>query len=200
MALIRTASLFLLVTMCVITGCSTQPPSLLSDHNPYDAPLPPFSTPVTREEVRLAFHEYSSPAIVKKLIEGDAANWNMVLDKITQGDSDWITSAAIYIAPGTDAAASTGLLVAMAFGLSKNPEAILLQEVAGIGLSMLNICTIPFIEPTYDFVMSYGEETLAALQQVDKPYLIDSRDTCMRRLQQTLTHCEETYAKGLWNN
>jgi len=199
MTAIRNTGIFFLVAICCIAGCARQPPSLLSDH-PYDPPLPPFSTPVTREEVRLAFYTYSAPAIVRKLLEGDAANWNMILDKIIEGDKDWIIDATTFIAPGTDAAATTGLIAAMAYGLSKNPEAVLLQEVAGLGVSMLDICTMPFLEPTYEFVVSYGKETLAALQQVDKPYLIDSRDTCIRRLRETLKYSEEVVAKGLWND
>jgi hypothetical protein len=191
--------IFLLVAAVCIAGCAKQAPSLLHDPNPYDAPLPPFSTPVTREEVREAFYKYSVLAIVKKLKEGDAANWNMILDKIAEGDKDWITYAAIYIVPGADAANATELLVSFAYGLPRNPEAVLAQEVAGLGLSMLNVCTIPFIEPTYDFVKNYGEETLAALLRVDKPYLVDSRDTCIRRLREILDRSEKAFAEGRWD-
>ncbi len=187
-----------LLTAVWLAGCAPQAPSLLDDPHPYDAALPPFSTPVTCEEIRLAFYKYSGPAIVRKLTEGDAANWTMILAKIEAGDPEWITCAAAYIAPGTDAGATTDLLVALAFGLPRNPQAVLSQEV-GLGLSMLSVCSLPFIEPTYDFVKSYGEETVAALLRVDEPYLLDARDTCLRRMREALDRAETVFASGHWD-
>lgn len=179
---------FLCALIAVCVGCAKESGVLANVDSVtlYTAPLPPFSTPVTRDELRSAYYRYSAPAIVAKLAEGNGENWTMIMDKIAEGDSDWITHAVIYIAPGTDAASHTSLLVALAFGLEKNPEAVLAQEVGGLGLSMLNICAMPFIEPTPEFVMRYGKETLAALGRVDKPYLLDSKDACMQRMQKVL--------------
>lgn len=181
----------------LIAACARQGSPLLSDPDPYDAPLPPFSTPVTQEEIRLAHYAYSGPAIVRKLTEGNAENWNMIMDRISNGDENWITYVN-YIAPGTDAGTTTDLIVSMAYGLSKNPSAVLAQGSHGFGFSLEQLCSLPFIEPTYDFVKNYGQETLEALQQVDKPYLTDARDTCIRRLRDSLGYCDEIYVKGEW--
>ena len=197
MALIRTASLFLLVTMCVITGCSTQPPSLLSTPNSHEVPLPPFSTPVTCGEVRSAFLSYSAPAIVKKLMENDFANWRMIMEKIAEGDAEWIRCAARYIKPGTDACASEEFGDALAYALQHNPEAVLSLE-QGTGISLSSVCSWPFVEPEYDFVLSYGEKALAALHKVDSPYLQESRDICIQRLQEGFDFLQKEYREGRW--
>ena len=185
------------LALSLFAGCAKQTPSLLNDPNPYDAPLPPFSTPVTREEVRLAFHKYSAKAIVKKLMENDFANWRMVMEKIAEGDADWILYATLYIKPGTDAGASEEFTDALAYALQHNPAAVLsLGEGYGAPLSI--ICSWPFIEPEYDFVLSYGEKALAALRKVDSPYYQESRDMCIRRVQEGFDFLKKEYREGRW--
>ncbi|CAK7043135.1 MAG: hypothetical protein DELT_02913 [Desulfovibrio sp.] len=197
MTIIRTTCIFLLVTVCLVAGCSKQPPSLLSDPNPYDAPLPPFSTPVTCEEVRLAYYRYPAPSIVKKLMENNETNWRMIMGKIVEGDAEWISCATRCIRPGTDAGATGELKDALAYALQHNPAAVLSQE-QGFGISMSEICSWPFIEPEYDFVLSYGEKALAALHAVDIPYLQESRDICIQRLQSGFDFLKKEYREGRW--
>ncbi len=188
--------LFFLVAVIFIVGCA-QPRSLSNASNPCDAALPPFSTPVTHEEVRLAFYKYSAPAIVRKLMENDAANWNMIMKKIAEGDADWIYHAAAYIRPGADAGSTEEFTDALALALRYNPGEVLLLE-QGIGISMLNVCSLPFVEPEYDFVKSYGQKALAALRKVDNPWLEESRATCLRRLQEQMDRAEKDYQEGRW--
>lgn len=185
------------LTVALFALCLAAVNSPAGGSNPSSASLPNFSTPVTREELRQAYYTYSGPAIVKELWENDAANWNMIMDNVSAGDADWIASVVRYVFPGTDAAATTEVIVSLAQGLSENPEAVLLQEI-GPHISMLSICSLPFIEPEYDFITGYGEKTLAALRNVNKPHLIDSRDTCIRRLSEGLAHARKTHAEGRW--
>ncbi|WAW10149.1 hypothetical protein NB640_00290 [Oxalobacter vibrioformis] len=147
---------------CVLT---TAAGNLQASPNPYDAPLPDFSTPVTHEEVRMAYYRYSVVSIVKKLHENNAANWNMIMGKGVKGDKEWIQYAAIYIAPGTDAGATTDYMVSLAHALSNNPRAVLSLE-GSADRSLLAVCTLPFIEPEYDFIQAYGKKTQTALKEV----------------------------------
>lgn len=165
--------------------------------SPYDAPLPGFSTPVTPEEVRMAYYRYSAVAIVRKLQENNAANWNMIMDKVARGDKEWILYSAIYLSPGTDAGTTTDYTVALAQALPNNPQAVLALE-GGAGRSLLAVCSLPFIEPEYDFIMAYGKKTLDALSAVNEDYLLESRNTCSRRLQESLKNAQKRKAQGNW--
>ena len=192
-----------IIALCAILSCTHQG----KDSSAASAPqasgqdsilAPKFSTPVTVEEVRAAYYAYSLPSLVKALREGDAANWDMIMDNVSAGDADWIFATAVYILPGTDAGATTDVIVSLAYGLPNNPEAVLLLETSA-HISMLPICNMPFIEPEYEFIMEYGKKTLAALRKVEKPYLIESRDTCMRRLQEGMSYAQKEHAAGRWN-
>lgn len=176
---------------------NTSAENLQVSFNPYDGPLPHFSTPVTHEEVRIAYYRYSVVSIVKKLHENKAANWNMIMGKVAQGDPEWIQYSAIYIAPGTDAGATTDYIVSLAHALPNNPQAVLGLE-GGAGRSLLQVCSLPFIEPAYDFITAYGKKTLSALKAVKEDHLQESRDTCMRRLQHSLEMAEQRHAEGKW--
>ena len=171
---------------------------VMDDPEPYAAAVPIFSTPVTLEEVRLAYYKYSGPAIVKALHTANAANWNLIMDSVAAGDADWIFYSAIYIAPGTDAGPSTEYTITLALALSNNPKAVLELESSGPGRSLLSVCDLPFIEPEYAFIKSYGEKTLAALRGLDQPYLADSRDICLDRLEKSLASAAKAHAEGRW--
>ena len=166
---------------------------------PYDAPMPKFSTPVTIEELRSAFYRYSLVAIVKALQENNKANWNYILRNAAYGDREWIYALTTFVAPGADASSGTEILIALARALPRNPKAVLYKDISSRSPSLHKICTLPFIEPEYEFISSYGERTLDALRQVDDPYLLDTRDLCIRRLQESLAKAEKVYNEGKWN-
>ncbi len=187
-----------LLALLIIPAAHAAPDSVQDASSPYDAPLPDFSTPVTLEEVRLAYYRYSAVSIVKKLHENHAANWKMIMSRVEKGDPDWIAYSARYISPGTDAGATTGYTVALALALPNNPKAVLELETGGGGRSLLAVCTLPFIEPEYDFIRAYGKKTLDALREVKDDYLLESRDTCIRRLQNSLEMAEKRKAEGKW--
>ena len=59
-----------------------------------DALTPKFHTPVTQEEVRSAYYKYSAPSVVRALHENNAANGDMIMDKVSSGDAGWISTTA----------------------------------------------------------------------------------------------------------
>lgn len=163
-----------------------------------DIPRPRFSTPVTHEELRAAYYRYSAIAVVNALAENDYANYDYIFDQVASGDGDWIRDFVSYVAPGADAATGEGVGIALAHALPNNPKAVLQLDEDSMGPSLRRICTLPFIEPEYEFIKDYGERTLAALQKVDDPYLLEARDLCIKRLKKSLANCEKIYKEGKW--
>lgn len=196
--LFRLAALSL--TLLLLTACAAEPvknPVVDSSEDLYGAPLPEFSSPVTLEELRMAFYRYSVVSIVKALHEGNEFNWNYLLNKVREGDADWTYALRTYVAPGADAGAATDVLITYATALPNNPQAIL-QLNLGRGDSLARVCNLPFIEPEYEFVRNYGEKTLAALQSVEEDYLLESRDLCARYLRESLDKAEAIWRSGRW--
>lgn len=195
---IRAFVLCLCIALCVALACGAGPAAAAANEpNPYDAPMPSFSTPVTYEEIRLAYYQYSAVSIVKALHLNNAANWNMILGKVQEGDEKWIQALLAYISPGTDAGASTEVLVSLALALPNNPKAILALAYRP-GPPLYQICRTPFIEPEYDFIADYGKRALAALERVDEKYYLEPRDICSTILQDSLDHLKGIYEKGGW--
>ena len=149
-----------------------------------------FSTPVTLEEISAAFYRYSVVAIVAELHKNDAANWNIVLNNVAQGDEDWVFEAAMCIAPGAEGQDRTDLFAALAHALTNNPEAVLTME-GGPGLSYYKMCRLPFPDQDHEFVKNYSAKTLAALDRIEDPYLFEARDLCARYLREALERWEE---------
>ena len=139
-----------------------------------------------REELRTAYYTHSLLSIVEGLQQNGGANWKLILDKVASGDRDRITGVALYVIPGAEEAAAREYLAATALALPKNPEAVLVLKNFPASGSLYHICSLPFIEPEDEFIISYAKRTLAALRRVDDPELRESRDTCMRHLQETL--------------
>lgn len=196
-------ALLLLLAICITSACVKQGGNkengYVGETAPYDAPRPAFSTPVTLEELRAAYYRYSVVSIVRALLENNEENFDFIFDKVASGDEKWIMAFVQYVAPGTDASTATGVTVALAHALPNNPKAVLYLDDNTTGPSLHRICTLPFIEPEYAFIEDYGKRALAALRQVDDPYLLDSRDVCIRRLQESLDYCEKLYKEGKWN-
>jgi hypothetical protein len=175
----------LILILFIAQACATQK----AGNEVYNAPRPNFSTPVSIEELRSAFYGYSVVAIVAALRENNEANWNMLLDKARAGEGDWIYALNAYVAPGADAANSTAIIVTLATALSNNPEAVLNLGFSH-GPSLYQLCSLPFIEPEDEFLEDYAHKTLHALQNIDKPYLLDLRDYCLRTLRASWNHSE----------
>lgn len=197
--------LFLLLVL-IGMACACVKPNKTSENRPtgelppYDAPMPKFSTPVTIEELRAAYYRYSVVAIVRALTENNWEGYDYIFEKVASGDRDWINAFITYVAPGTDAASAEGVTIALAYALPNNPNAVLYLDDYTTGPSLARICTLPFIEPEYEFIRDYGKRTLAALRRVDDPDLLETRDICIRRLQESLNYCEKIYKEGKWED
>lgn len=177
----------LIIILLMAQSCATQK----ERYAVFDSPTPNFSTPVSIEELRLAFYRYSVVAIVRALHENNEANWNMILNKAAAGEGDWIYALNTYVAPGTDAASSTAVIVTMAEALSNNPEAVLNLSFT-TGPSLYRVCSFPFIEPDYEFLKDHTNKTMNALQAVNKSYLLDLRDYCMLTLRDSWNYIEKS--------
>ena len=197
----RTPGFLLALALAVCLGAACVPSNRTAGTEPsgFSAPfavaLPDFATPVTREEIHDAYVQYGSTAIVRKLHTENAANWNMVMNKIAAGDAAWIECAAEYIMPGADAGASEDIMISLAYGLQNNPRAVLIMS-QGQGIPVDSICTLPFIEPDAGFVESYGKKTVAALGKVNEPRLAGSRNECLRLLRDSLARAAQEYTAG----
>jgi hypothetical protein len=107
------------------------------------------------------------------------SEWDLVLDKIEQGQPDWLKAAAALRA-GTDAGNSVGLDVAVSGAIQHNPTGVL--QVLGQDLQLSEVCRNGQIEPTPAQVKAFLTRTRAALATVKAPTLIQKRDACLAKL------------------
>lgn len=158
--------------------------------------LPEFGTPVTPEEIESAYAQYGAAAIVRKLHAENAANWNMIMNRIAAGDVAWIKCAAEFIIPGTDASATDDIVISFAYGLQTNPESVLAFLGTDPGISAEAVCSLPFIEPEPGFLDDYAGKAVAALRRVQKAALVPSRNECLRLLRENLARADGEYTAG----
>lgn len=159
--------------------------------------LPQLPAIITLDDLRMAFRNYSAPAVVQALHKNDGQSWHTILSMAAAGDPAWIKAVALYLSPGADGESASDFFNAMRYALPIAPEAVLGLE-AELGLSLHNICGSFFYGHSYEFVKNYGDRTKAALRQVKDPDLLDSRDNCLRLVQQYLNVSEKLYREGRW--
>ena len=151
---------------------------------PCSAAQPVFSDPVSPSEIRKAYYEFSPIAIVRALQTGDEKNWDYILSRIEQGDPDWIITAMVYIASGTDAGSTTDLKIAPALALKSNPLMVLSHAASGISLK--DVCSAPFIEAESQMLLEYGKQAMAALEGVTEDYVSMEKRICVMVLRDTI--------------
>ncbi len=136
-----------------------------------------------------------SPASIEASIRQDGAKgavdalgrsnrWQGVERRIGSGDARWIALAP-KLAPGTDAGASEGLGIALAFALPRNPRAVLAvlgSEDGPRSLTVGRVCGAPFIEDTVKDVPAYRRRAVRAVRGVWPPSLARVRAACLRTL------------------
>lgn len=156
----------------------------------YGGPLPEFSTPVTLEELRMAYYQYSPSLIIRAMREGGRENWRYIMDKISSGDKDWIGAFWAYAGSGLygDGGAMLDVKKALVSALIRNPEAVLELEIRNPGYSLEDICNNITLLTDRKSVLApaYAQKAVQAVRGVDKTYLQDSRDTCIRRMEGNL--------------
>ena len=163
----------------------------------YAVALPEFASPVTREEIETAFARYGSTAIVRKLHTGEAADWNMIMNRVAAGDAAWIRCVAEYILPGANGAAEEDIIVSFAYGLQTNPAAVLASLGDGAGVSLDAVCSLPFEDQDRGFLENYGNRAMSALGKVRNAELVAPRNECINLMRGTLARAADGgYAAG----
>jgi hypothetical protein len=118
-------------------------------------------------------------AVVEELDR--AGRMDAVLSGIASGKAAWIRVAPA-MAKGTDAGDSTGLSVALAQALPRNPRAVLQVldngPITGAGV----VCGVPFIEPTPREVAAYLNKTIPAVKRVPGSVQFPQRGACLAAL------------------
>lgn len=117
--------------------------------------------------------------------------FDKVLDRIAAGQSVWIQLAP-RLAKGTDAGHSTGLTVALAQALPRNPQAVLAVLDDGPVIGADAVCSAPFIEPAPDEVSAYLGSAIAAVKGVRMSARFASKTACLAALEQARADSQAT--------
>jgi hypothetical protein len=116
--------------------------------------------------------------------------FDAVLDHIAAGQSAWIQLAP-RLAKGTDAGHSTGLTVALAQALPKNPAAVLAVLDDGPITGTDSVCAAPFIEPAPDEISTYLGSAITAVKSVRGSARLKSKAPCLAALEQIQAESRE---------
>ncbi|CAD6514224.1 hypothetical protein ACFQ3P_04325 [Paraburkholderia sabiae] len=140
-----------------------------------------------------AFAQTLTPSVISRDIQTKGAratvqslsrkgSFDAVLDKIASGNTAWVRISR-DLATGTDAGDSTGLSVALAKALPKNPKAVLavLDDGPVTGASV--VCGVPFIEPTPREVKDYLNRAIPAVRRTPESERLPQRAPCLRALE-----------------
>ena len=132
--------------------------------------------------VEPALSRDGAKAVVDALWKSD--RWRGVEKRIGSGDGAWLALAP-RLAPGTDAGASEGLGIALAYALPRNPRAVL--AVLGppdgpVSLTGDRVCGVPFIEDQVKDLPAYRRRAIRAVHDVRAPALAGVRGACLRSL------------------
>ncbi len=112
-----------------------------------------------------------------------AKRFDTVLSRIASGKAAWIRLAP-DLATGTDAGNSTGLSVALARALPRNPRVVLEVLDSGPVIGADAVCGLPFIEPTPSEVATYLNKAIPAVTRVPESNQFPQRAACLGALAQ----------------
>jgi hypothetical protein len=111
--------------------------------------------------------------------------WESVLKQIKTGDPRWLALVA-DLAAGTDAGTSEALQTTLATALPKNPSGVLELADSRSFLSLTDLCSAPFIEPTHAYVVKYLKQARRALRNLNDPKVEPRRSACLAEIERTL--------------
>jgi hypothetical protein len=141
-------------------------------------------TPRGSAEIVLSEIKVGGAANVAKRIDADESFGRSVMNGVETGDSVWLQVAA-NITPASGAAAAS-LSIALASALPRSPERVL--ALLGPKYPVGDVCGIPFLKPDSTLVVSYHDETIAALGRVRSISLTPVRDACRLELDSARVH------------
>lgn len=141
---------------------------------------PAFAQPLTPSQVERNIRANGARATVQSLTR--KKQFDVVLTRIASGNAAWVRLSP-ELAKGTDAGDSTGLSVALAKALPKNPRAVLavLDDGPVAGASV--VCGVPFIEPTPSEVNDYLNRAIPAVRRTPESERLPQRTHCLRALE-----------------
>jgi hypothetical protein len=86
------------------------------------------------------------------------------------------------LARGTDAGDSTGLTVALARALPRNPAAVLAALDEGPVIGPEAVCGVPFIEPSSKEIREYLDVAIPAVTRIEPSVRVPHRSSCVDAL------------------
>jgi hypothetical protein len=117
----------------------------------------------------------------------DQHRYDEAMAHIDSGHADWIALAP-KLAPGTDAGTSLELTLSLAYGLIKNPTAVLsVLDPSVKNLSPERVCGVLFIEPSDQEVVTYIRQAQSALRRIADSRLAEQKSECLAALKQAAT-------------
>ncbi|CAN5251221.1 hypothetical protein BH09PSE6_BH09PSE6_29990 [soil metagenome] len=147
------------------------------------------AVPPSAQEVARALDRGDARSVVTGYERDD--RFGALLDRIAIGDEGLIRLAP-RLAPGTDAASSEGLRIALAKALPRAPALVLdaamraardaQGAVVSTPIDVQAVCSVPFIEPSQSFVADYRIAATRALAGVRDPRLVDAANACAKRI------------------
>lgn len=137
------------------------------------------------QSIVLDVRAQGAKAVVDRLNSGARPRpWDRVLDHVETGKREWLDAAEALL-DGTDAGTSTGMHVALARALPRNPGGVL-KLVVSERVSIDEVCTAPFIEPTPAFITRYLRDTRRALDRLRLPEVEPQRRACLAAVEETI--------------
>lgn len=120
--------------------------------------------------------------------------WNSILRNIATGKLEWI-NVAVNLKKWSDAAASEMLNLSVGEALGHAPEYVLLEATKVFKLD--DICNCPDIDDdrfaTYDKALQAIEQRIMALEKVDSEELVNGREYCIQKLQESKSHLRQFF-------
>ena len=109
--------------------------------------------------------------------------WELIMAQVSTGKQAWLDLVP-KLQPGTDAGTAEDLAIVLAEALPHNPAGVLrlVVEEDVHTLSLRQVCSIPFIEPTKARVAAYRKRATAALNRLHDPGLVDRKAHCLAAL------------------
>jgi len=144
--------------------------------------IPASARQLTPGQVAQDIRAHGARATVRSLDQ--TGRLDSVLNSIASGNAAWIRLSP-DLAKGTDAGNSTGLTIALARALPKNPKAVLTILDDGLVIGSNAVCSAPFIEPTARELKEYLDRAIPAVTRVAESDRYPRRSACLHALQRS---------------
>jgi hypothetical protein len=114
---------------------------------------------------------------IAEMTSGNGESWKHAIQGIQTGSPRWLAVASA-LREGSDAGNSEDLMHALSYALIAAPTSVL--PMLGDEFPLPNVCTVPDIEPTPEYVRQQIGKAKAALARVNSSQMATKRDACIR--------------------